>query len=601
MKTRKNSIFKKILAGYIVAAAIVWIISFIIGLNASGIKNICGFVKDDFLPNTINGKNLQIHVIQVQQWLTDISATRGAEGYDDGYDEAEKHAEEARRLLNEFKQLFEEAGDDENVRAVEELKVKFEAFYDMGKKMAAAYIEYGPSAGNEFMEEFDPFAEEIYNGVNAFVEELNNLLDESVNNISRQTAALFTISVLIGLISTGLLIAIGISLSYLIVKPIKEFSGILENISEGEGDLTQRIEVKSKDEIGEMAESFNKTFEKIRMLVKKVKELCEVLGGSSSDLASNMSETAAAINQISANIKSIQRQTVNQSASVTETSSTMEQISGGISNLTDLINNQAENITESSVAIDSLIKNISQVASTIEQNSENMIKLSESSDAGKTSLDKINAALHDVEKESQGLMEISQVISSIAGQTNLLAMNAAIEAAHAGESGKGFAVVADEVRKLAESSNVQTKTIKVVLKKIKDSISQIINLSEEVVEKFTVIEKGVETVASQEETIKDNVIEQTGESQKILESIKGLNAITEKVRLSSQEMLEGTRQITLEARNMNAITEEINGGMIEMATGADQITEAIDVVNNLSSENKNSIDTLIDEVNRFKI
>ena len=601
MKKTKSVLFAKIFGGYLIAVAVVSALSVLIGINAGIFHEEAEAVEEVYLPNAINAKNLQIHVIQVQQWLTDISATRGAEGYDDGFDEAAEHASEFERIVGDFKTFYQKAGRDDKVSELEDLQKDFDAFYDMGKQMAQAYIDYGPDEGNNFMEKFDPFAEELFNGVDGFVEDQCGLLTESVGTIHTKSLSLMKIVIIVGGAAVLGILILGFYISYIVTKPIKQFTSILQDIAEGEGDLTHRIEIHSRDEIGEMADCFNRTFEKIRALVKNVKDLCETLGGSASELASNMTETAAAINQISANIKSIKKQTINQSASVTETSSTMEQISGGIGNLSELIGNQADNIAESSKAIDGLIKNIELVASTVEKNSENMKKLSDSSAAGKTSLDKINDALHEVEQESAGLMEISQVISSIAEQTNLLAMNAAIEAAHAGDTGKGFAVVADEVRKLAESSNVQTKTIEEVLRKIKDSITQIITFSEEVVDKFNVIENEIELVANQEESIRRTVEDQAGESQKILRSIEGLNTLTDKVRASSQEMLEGSRQITDEARNMNVITEEINGGMSEMATGADQITEAVDTVNTLSAENKNSIDSLIEEVSKFKV
>lgn len=601
MKLNKFGLFGKIFSGYVLAVAVIAILSGIIVINAESFESSADSVKTDILPHTLDAKNLQIHVIQVQQWLTDISATRGAEGFDDGYDEAAEHAKEFNRIVSEFKSFYKQSGNTEKVRELDELQKSFDGFYEVGKQMAATYIAEGPDEGNVFMEKFDPYAEEIYESVDAFVDAQTKLLEESINSIDEKSHGLIMTAFFVGSISFVVLLLIGFILARVIVKPIKNFTAILREISEGDGDLTQRINVSSNDEIGEMASNFNKTFDKIRNLVVTVKKLCDTLGASASDLASNMTETAAAINEISANIKSIKNQTVNQSASVTETGSTMEQISGGIGKLDSLIKDQTANIRESSASIDDLIKSIDVVSKTIAKNSENMRMLSASSSEGKASLDKITDALRDVAKESEGLMEISQVISSIASQTNLLAMNAAIEAAHAGDTGKGFAVVADEVRKLAESSSAQTKTIEDVLKRIKDSISKIIAFSDEVVGKFTVIENEVEIVSRQENEIRRSVEEQSQESRKILDSIATLNELTHKVQSSSVEMLEGSRQITDEAHNMSTITAEISGGMNEMATGADQITQAVDTVNALSAENKNSIDSLINEVSKFKV
>ncbi len=387
----------------------------------------------------------------------------------------------------------------------------------------------------------------------------------------------------------------------IIVSPINIIKDALKNISKGEGDLNQRIKVKSKDEIGDMANYFNLTFDKIRYLVTLVKHQSTLLQDVGINLTSNMTETAAAVNEITANIQSIKNQIMNQSASVTETSATMEQISKGIDRLNKLIDNQSANVTESSSAIEEMMANIGSVTQTLVKNTENIKKLSSSSEAGRSVLDKISVAIRDVSKESEGLMEISKIIQDIASQTNLLSMNAAIEAAHAGESGKGFAVVADEIRKLAESSSSQTKTISSVLKKITESMAEINKHSEDVLTKFTTIETEVAIVAEQEEGIRNAMEEQSEGSKQVLEAIKVLNDITQKVQASSIEMLTGSNQVSKEAKNMNAITQEITSGMNEMASGANQISVAVNTVNELSAENKNSIDALIIEVNKFKV
>ena len=600
MKLRFN-LFMKIFLGYLAAIMAIFVLATVIIRQSRAFSELSYETEKEVLPNALKAKDLQMHVIQVQQWLTDISATRGAEGFDDGYDEAADHAETFRQTIAEYKSFYNGKKNSEKVKQMDDILTSFNEFYEIGKQMAASYIEFGPDKGNEFMEVFDPFAEKIYDSVNEFVDEQVSIIKNDVSIIDRKSKQLLNISMVLGISSTMLILILGILISNLVSKPIKNLTGILKDISEGEGDLTRRITISANDEIGDMANYFNLTFEKIRVMVESVQNQATKLEGVGVDLASNMNETAAAINEISENIRSIKNQTINQSASVTETSSTMEQISGGINRLNNLISEQSTNITQSTVSIQDLIKNIESVAQTLIHNTENIDRLSQTSQAGKNALDKITEAIKEVAKESEGLLELSKVIQGIAEQTNLLAMNAAIEAAHAGETGKGFAVVADEARKLAESSTAQTNTINEVLSKIQESIKQTIDYAKEVVAQFALIEKGVETVSREENGIRDTVESQANDSKSILQALTELDDITKKVQSSSAEMLNGSNQITSEARNMNMITQEINGGMNEMASGAEQITDAVNSVNDLTAENKSSINTLLSEVKKFKV
>jgi len=384
------------------------------------------------------------------------------------------------------------------------------------------------------------------------------------------------------------------------LKPMNYVVTALDRISVS-WDLTQKFNLRRKDEIGTLGEFLNLTFERMKELIVVIQGKTFSLSDTSDELSSFMTVTQKDINGINSNIQHMREQMLLQSDRVNSSIGSMERIIKGIDELNQHITIQADSVAQSSSAIEEMLANINSVTQTLVRNTANINTLAETSGAGREDLQKVSNDIKDIAQESEGLLQINSVMQTIASQTNLLAMNAAIEAAHAGDSGKGFAVVADEIRKLAENSGKQSKTISGVLKKIKTMIDAITKSTSIVLERFQAIEREVQIVSDQETQIRNAMEEQGEGSRQILDAVTRLNSVTGQVRDSSSNMTNESKEVLNQSSSLRKITTDIAGDMDEMTQNADEITSAFTRVHEITEENKENIVALSGAISRFKV
>ncbi len=414
----------------------------------------------------------------------------------------------------------------------------------------------------------------------------------------RKTFLVVTVSVAAGYTVVALL-ALAVILS--VVRSARSVSASLREIAQGGGDLTTRIAVKTRDELGQLAGYFNDFQEALARMVREIREAAAALSDVGGELSATMEETASAAVQISANVESVRRRTVDQSAGVTESSATVERIVENLRSLNRVIERQSEAVANSSASIEEMVANVRSVTGNIERLGGEYVRLTQSAGEGKTVLDRTVQDVKGIADRSERLGDANALIASIAAQTNLLAMNAAIEAAHAGEAGRGFAVVADEIRKLAENAARQSKAISGDVREISGAIAAVVSSADESAARFSALVDKIEEIRRVEEGILAAMAEQSAGSAQVLEALNQIHEITDEVRAGAGEMREGADAVIGEMKRLLDSSVEIEHSMTEIASGAAEVSQASNLTADLTVRNRDGIGAVTERMGRFKV
>jgi len=510
------------------AAILMWVESSLSKLTQDVNK-----INEETLPYILAVDEMDLSRSDVQQFLTDVSATHDT----DGYQEAE---ESAKRFLNDvekFKQLYRQTKDEQSLRQIEEIEKSFNRFYTSGKVMAEAYVKKGMEAGNLLMKGadgqsgFDRDSEVISS-------ELHKFRDQQLAKANRITAgAASAASFTMDMMLAGSLVAIllAVILGFLITRSLQRqlggepvvVAGIARRIAGG--DLMIKVQTHDKDQSSLMF-AMKGMVGKLSQVITEVRNAADSLSKASEQVNS----TAQGMSQASSE----------QAASVEETSASVEQMSASVN-----------------------------------QNSDNAkITNGMASKAAREATEGGESVKQTVEAMQQIAKKIS-IIDDIAYQTNLLALNAAIEAARAGEHGKGFAVVASEVRKLAERSQMAAQEISEVASSSVEMAEIAGKLLDEMVPSINKTSDLVQEISAASE-------EQLSGIDQINNSMMQLNDITQQNASASEELAATAEEMSIQAEQLQQTMHffKVDSGDVSKAAFVRNTKSKVDMEYDVKSE-----------------